>query len=70
LAEGVNISDALVFIGGTNLLTGPLSIFAAISSYEVIEGAPYLGETRTWIGDVTWKRLDRPTVEALVGGKV
>ena len=29
-----------------------------------------LGETRAWIGDATWKRLDRPTVEALVGGKV
>ena len=70
MAEGVNISDALVFIGGTNLLTGPLSIFAAISSYEVIERGPYLGGTRAWIGDTTWKRLDRPTVEALVGGKV
>jgi hypothetical protein len=40
------------------------------SSYEVIERAPYLGETRAWIGDATWKRLDRPTVEVLVGGKV
>jgi hypothetical protein len=40
------------------------------SSYEVVERAPYLGETRAWIGDATWKRLDRPTVEALVGGKV
>jgi hypothetical protein len=40
------------------------------SSYEVIERAPYLRETRTWIGDATWKPLDRTTVEALVGRKV
>jgi hypothetical protein len=40
------------------------------SSYEVVERAPYLGETRAWIGDATWKGLDRPTVEVLVGGKV
>jgi hypothetical protein len=40
------------------------------SSYEVVERAPYLGETRAWIGDATWKRLGRATVEALVGGKV
>jgi hypothetical protein len=40
------------------------------SSYEVEERAPYLGETRTWIGDATWKRLDRTTVEVLVGRKV
>jgi hypothetical protein len=40
------------------------------SSYEVIERAPYLGETRAWIGDATWKPLDRTTVEALVGRKV
>jgi hypothetical protein len=40
------------------------------SSYEVIERAPYLGETRAWIGDATWKTLDRTTVEALVGEKV
>jgi hypothetical protein len=35
------------------------------SSYEVTERAPYLGETRAWIGDATWKQLDRPTMEAL-----
>jgi hypothetical protein len=40
------------------------------SSYEVVERAPYLGETRAWIGDPTWKRLDRATVEVLVGEKV
>jgi hypothetical protein len=40
------------------------------SSYEVTERAPYLGETRAWIGVATWKRLDRATVEVLVGGKV
>ncbi len=40
------------------------------SSYEVVERAPYLGERRAWIGDATWKRLDRATVEVLVGGKV
>ena len=40
------------------------------SSYEVTERAPYLAEARTWIGDATWKPLDRATVETLVGGKV
>ena len=40
------------------------------SGYEVTERAPYLGETRVWIGDFTWKPLDRATVEVLVGGKV
>ena len=42
----------------------------AFSSYEVVQRAPYLGETRAWIGDATWERLDRATVEVLVGGKV
>ena len=37
------------------------------SSYEVTERAPYLGERRVWIGDATWKKLDRASVEALVG---
>ena len=37
------------------------------SSYEVVERAPYLGETRTWIGGATGKPLDRATVEVLVG---
>jgi hypothetical protein len=40
------------------------------SSYEVVERAPYLGETRAWIGEVSWRRLDRTTGEALLGGKV
>jgi hypothetical protein len=40
------------------------------SSFEVVESAPYLGETRAWIGDATWKPLDRATVEVLVDGKV
>jgi hypothetical protein len=40
------------------------------SSYEIVERAPYLGETRARIGDATWKRLDRTTVEVLVGGEV
>ena len=40
------------------------------SRYEVEERAPYLGETRAWIGEPTWKPLDRATVEVLVGGKV
>jgi hypothetical protein len=40
------------------------------SNYEVTESAPYLGETRAWIGDATWKRLNRATVEALVTQKV
>ena len=42
----------------------------AFSSYEVVQRAPYLGETRAWIGEPTWKRLGRATVEVLVGGKV
>jgi hypothetical protein len=40
------------------------------SSYEVVERAPYLGETRAWIGDATWKPLDHASVEVLVEGKV
>ena len=40
------------------------------SSYEVAERAPYLGETRAWIGEPTWRPLDRATVEVLVGRKV
>jgi hypothetical protein len=40
------------------------------SSYEVVEWAPYLGETRAWIGDATWKTLDRTAVELVVGEKV
>jgi len=40
------------------------------SSYKVEERAPYLGETRAWIGEPTWNPLDRTTVEVLVGGKV
>jgi hypothetical protein len=40
------------------------------SSYELTQRAPYLGETRAWIGEPTWKTLDRAAVEALVGGKV
>jgi len=40
------------------------------SSYEVIERAPYLGESRAWIRDATWKTLDRASVAILVGGEV
>jgi hypothetical protein len=40
------------------------------STYEVTERAPYLGETRTRIGQATWKALDRASVEVLVGAKV
>jgi hypothetical protein len=40
------------------------------SNYKVEERAPYLGGTRAWIGEPTWKPLDRATVEVLVGGKV
>jgi hypothetical protein len=39
------------------------------SSYKVEESAPYLGETRAWIGDATWKTLDRTAVEVMVGEK-
>jgi hypothetical protein len=40
------------------------------SSYEVVDRAPCLWETRVWIGEPTWKTLDRASVELLVGGKV
>jgi hypothetical protein len=40
------------------------------SSYVVVERAPYLGETRAWIGDATWKTLDRTAVELVVGENV
>jgi len=40
------------------------------SNYKVEKAAPYLGETKAWIGDATWKPLDRTSVEALVGAKV
>jgi hypothetical protein len=40
------------------------------SSYKVEERAPYLGETKAWIGDATWKTLDRTSVEVMVGEKV
>ena len=40
------------------------------SSYEVVQRAPYLGETRAWIGDATWRTLDRASVAILVGGEV
>jgi len=43
---------------------------ATISSYKVEETAPYLGETRAWIGEPTWKPLDRASVEVLVDAKV
>jgi hypothetical protein len=40
------------------------------TSYEVAERAPYLGETKAWIGDATWRLLARTSVEVLVGGNV
>jgi hypothetical protein len=40
------------------------------SSYEVTERAPYLRETREWVGEATWKPLDRASVEVLVKDKV
>ena len=40
------------------------------SSYGVTERAPYLGETRLTIGELTWKMLNRETVEMLVGQEV
>jgi hypothetical protein len=49
-------------------LRGGVRSGVVFSSYEVTERAPYLGETRAWIGDATWKWLDRVSVEVLVGG--
>jgi hypothetical protein len=43
---------------------------AVFTNYEVAQRAPYLGVTRAWIGDATWKRLDRTSVAILVGGEV
>jgi hypothetical protein len=40
------------------------------SSYDVMERAPYLGETRLTVGEPIWKTLDRESVEALIGEKV
>ena len=40
------------------------------SGYQVTERAPYLGQTRAWVGEATWKALDRDSVEVLVGSKV
>ena len=40
------------------------------SSYEIRERAPYLGDTRSTIGEPTWKPLDRETVEVLVRQEV
>jgi hypothetical protein len=39
-------------------------------SYEVAERGAYVGETRAWTGDATWKPLDRASVEVLVKGEV
>ncbi len=52
--------------------TGGAETFELVvfTSYEVVERAPYLGETRARIGGATWKRLDRATVEVLVGEKM
>jgi hypothetical protein len=36
------------------------------SSYEVTEGAPYLGKTKLTLGDPAWKALDRRSVEILI----
>jgi hypothetical protein len=52
------------------LLSTVGALLVAFSSYKVEERAPYLGEARAWVGDATWKGLDRATVEVLVGGKV
>jgi hypothetical protein len=40
------------------------------SSYKLEERVPYLGERRAWIGEPTWKPLDRTSVEVLVSDKV
>jgi hypothetical protein len=39
------------------------------TDYEVRELAPYLG-VRLTVGEPTWKRLDRASVEVLVGQRV
>jgi hypothetical protein len=49
---------------------GEIFELVVFSSYKVEERAPYLGKARAWIGDATWKRLDRASVEVLEGWKV
>ena len=51
---------------------GTLETFELVvfSGYEVVERAPYLGDTRLTLGEPTWKILDRETVEALVRQEV
>ena len=39
------------------------------SGFEVTERAPYLEQTRAWIGEATWKPLDRASVE-VPGGRL
>jgi hypothetical protein len=50
---------------------GPEERFALVvfSDYEVRDLPPYLG-VRLTIGEPTWKRLDRASVEVLVGQEV
>jgi hypothetical protein len=40
---------------------------AIFSSYEITERVPYLAETQLRLGEVTWKPLDRHSVEVLSG---
>jgi hypothetical protein len=40
------------------------------SSYKVKERTTYLAETRAWMGNATWKQLDRASAEVLVGEKI
>jgi hypothetical protein len=39
------------------------------SNYKVMQRAPYLGKTRAWIGEATWKQLDRPPWRSWWEGK-
>ena len=52
--------------------TQALDTFALVTfaDYKVRGRAPYLGQERRWIGAPSWQRLDRATVETLLGDKL
>ncbi len=50
---------------------GPSEAFELVfSGYEVKKRAPYLGESRLTIGGPVWTRLERDSIEMLVGQEV
>ena len=72
LPEDVLDSPVVICSELPNNPGGSITNSAEVIAAEVIrvETAPYLEETRAWIGEPIWKQLDRTSVEVLVGGKV